>query len=196
MRRRLASLGGALAVALVIPFSSAFADSVAPPTGSYVDSFPEQTCNGNLCTTPELHFGTISGTGTFACLILVHTDLELGGAVYETESGCGDPSTVYGALVMKSGFVAGIAATTITLGSSLGGQRAVTFSANYLITGDLGRATVSQVFNDTPNPGCTTSYTSKEHSVSLITGALTIGGDPFDASGVSTNRQARFKVRC
>jgi len=191
MHRRLAALVGTLAFALLVPLSIVSADTVFEPTGSYVYVASERVCNTSLCTVAQLSYGR-TADGDYACLTLQHSDVEFG-VIYETESGCGDPSTVFGAFVFSKGFLVGIGSTTLNLTSDLTfTSRDVTFSGSFAATGRPVSSTNSYDVIDYPEEGCTTTYTARQKLV-FLTGTLTISGDTFAlVEGDSRNVQARL----
>lgn len=191
MHRRLSIVFATVAVALLIPLSSVFADSIFPPSGSYLTVDSEQLCNGFLCTTVHLEVTLYNGGNPAVCAILTHTDLELGGVVYETEEGC---ATVAGAgpLVTSNGFILGIGDSTVSLSSSLGGSRDATISATSAASSGVTR--FIETLSNTSN-GCTSIWTSHTKGED-VAGHVIIEGDTFASNGTSLNRATKIKTRC
>jgi len=190
MRRRLVAIAAALGIALA-SVGSVSADTLG--TGQFLSTESATACSGNLCTTASVFVGLFKGGDREICLTLSHTDSELGGVEYEREDGCTDTP---GAITKsKGGFIVAFAATGITLESSLGGSRSVTISDTYAVTSTIVRSTTVDVFDDSPQPGCTTTATTTARTVT-VSGTLNVGATAFDDAGTSVDQAYRTKTRC
>ena len=190
MHRRLMSISGAVAFALLIPFSSVSADTLFPPTGSYLSLVSETLCSDGLCTYVQLNASdTTEGLGV--CVIINHITEEFG-TTYEIESGC---STVpgLGDPIYTNGFFTGVTDTTIIVRSDLTDQdREVVVSSENVATTKVKRETErdSLVTED-----CRFDWMSRNVSVS-IAGTVTLSGTVFGDEGGSLNRATKLRQRC
>lgn len=188
MRRRLWLVLAALTLVLLLP--AAVAADTGPGLNLRTES--ETLCNDNLCAQAFLDVNHSDGSAANACLTIIYTNAELGGAEYDRETGCVDP---LGGPSLSKGLIVGIPATSFTLTADLGGSRTVTVSASYVLTSPIDRSTLVDVIPDQPEAGCTTTETWKTRHAT-VEGTLNIGATAFDAAGDTWEFAVRSKVRC
>jgi hypothetical protein len=181
----------ALTVALLLPAAVA-ADTGG--TGKFLNTDSETLCNADLlCTTASASAFIPEDDDQVVCLVLSHTDNEIGGFEYERETGCTSTFTL---TISKGGFIVGFSAPTLHLDSSLGGAgRDVAVSGTYEITSAIDRSNTVEMFPDSPDPGCTTTLSARVRTVQ-ISGTLTVDTTDFDDAGSSVAQVVNVRTRC
>lgn len=190
MRRRLAAISGTVALALLVPFSSVFADTLFPPTGSYLSTVSETVCSDGLCTYVQLNVDD-TNVGLGVCVVLNHITEEFG-TTYEIEQGCASVDGL-GSTVYTNGFLTGVTATTLQVTSDLTGldREIIVSSANGIVSKVMRSNERDSVVTD----GCTYNWTSRNVQVT-VAGTVTVGGDAFADEGGALNRDTKLRQRC
>jgi hypothetical protein len=190
MRRRLTALAAALGMAL-ISVSSVSADTYGP--GLALDTGSETLCNGYLCATLRTEIRTYDEGSPGLCMSISYTNLELGGVEYMREMGCTGAVTYS---ISNSGFIQGFVIPHIDLDNTLDdSNRSTSVSASYAISPAITRTSQVVVSQDTPNPGCTTTYTEKAR-IAGISGTFNLGGTVFADAGTTRDVTGKSRVRC
>jgi hypothetical protein len=178
--------------ALLVPLATAWADSGGPPEGSgrSMSSATLARCDVFECSTVTFDAKEL-GTTRSVC-VEVDTTSPDGQTIYAQQYGCNFDTV--GAWLVSGGYITGVAATPVTLNSSLGGTWDIVVSANTAIAGEA-TATIEKL--DGSDATCTITWTVKERRIP-VAGSVTVNGVVYTtgSDSVSTIRNVKEKSSC